>query len=45
MLDWFWEAVGRFTPEEMAHLLQFITGSSQLPFGGVAALRENGGRL
>ena len=38
ILDWFWTAVSNFTDEEMARLLQFTTGSSQLPPGGFAEL-------
>lgn len=38
ILDWFWTAVANFTTEEMARLLQFTTGSSQLPPGGFKEL-------
>jgi len=38
ILDWFWTAVANFTQEEMARLLQFTTGCSQLPPGGFAEL-------
>ena len=38
VLSWFWTAVTNFGPEEMSRLLQFITGSSQLPPGGLAEL-------
>ncbi|XP_063222883.1 apoptosis-resistant E3 ubiquitin protein ligase 1 isoform X3 [Bacillus rossius redtenbacheri] len=38
VLDWFWTAVSNFTQEEMARLLQFTTGCSQLPPGGFAEL-------
>ncbi|KAL1139791.1 hypothetical protein AAG570_006768, partial [Ranatra chinensis] len=38
ILDWFWTAVCNFTHEEMARLLQFTTGSSQLPPGGFREL-------
>ncbi|XP_022090891.1 apoptosis-resistant E3 ubiquitin protein ligase 1-like [Acanthaster planci] len=38
MLDWFWTVVASFTQEEMARLLQFTTGCSQLPPGGFAEL-------
>lgn len=37
-LDWFWTIVTSFTQEELARLVQFITGSSQLPPGGFAEL-------
>ncbi|XP_035684601.1 apoptosis-resistant E3 ubiquitin protein ligase 1-like isoform X1 [Branchiostoma floridae] len=38
VLDWFWTIVASFTQEEVARLLQFTTGSSQLPPGGFAEL-------
>lgn len=38
VLDWFWTAVSNFTEEEMARLLQFTTGCSQLPPGGFSEL-------
>lgn len=34
ILNWFWIVVSNFSKEEMARLLQFTTGSSQLPPGG-----------
>lgn len=37
-LEWFWTIVTSFTQEELARLVQFITGSSQLPPGGFAEL-------
>ncbi|CAG5108850.1 Similar to AREL1: Apoptosis-resistant E3 ubiquitin protein ligase 1 (Homo sapiens) [Cotesia congregata] len=38
VLDWFWTAISNFTQEEMARLLQFTTGCSQLPPGGFQQL-------
>lgn len=38
VLEWFWTAVSNFTLEEMARLLQFTTGCSQLPPGGFQEL-------
>ncbi|XP_063804382.1 apoptosis-resistant E3 ubiquitin protein ligase 1 [Pseudophryne corroboree] len=38
VMHWFWAVVCSFTQEELARLLQFTTGSSQLPPGGFAAL-------
>lgn len=38
VLSWFWTAVTNFGSEEMSRLLQFTTGSSQLPPGGLAEL-------
>lgn len=34
VLDWFWIVVDSYTQEEMAKLLQFVTGCSQLPPAG-----------
>lgn len=34
VLGWFWAAVSNFSQTEMARLLQFTTGCSQLPPGG-----------
>ena len=34
VVSWFWLVASGFTREEMARLLQFVTGSSQLPPGG-----------
>lgn len=36
-VQWFWAAVELFTESERARLLQFITGSSQVPVEGFAA--------
>ncbi|KAM5129254.1 apoptosis-resistant E3 ubiquitin protein ligase 1 isoform 1-T2 [Mantella aurantiaca] len=38
VMSWFWAVVSSFTQEELARLLQFTTGSSQLPPGGFSAL-------
>ncbi|KAK7493478.1 hypothetical protein BaRGS_00015378 [Batillaria attramentaria] len=38
VLDWFWTVVAGFTEEQMARLLQFTTGCSQLPPGGFGEL-------
>lgn len=38
VMRWFWAVVSSLTQEELARLLQFTTGSSQLPPGGFAAL-------
>ncbi|XP_053553158.1 apoptosis-resistant E3 ubiquitin protein ligase 1 [Bombina bombina] len=38
VMSWFWAVVCSFTQEELARLLQFTTGSSQLPPGGFSAL-------
>ena len=39
ILNWFWLALSSFTTEQMARLVQFTTGSSQLPQGGFASLQ------
>ena len=39
VLRWFWSIVGNYTQEEMAKLVQFTTGSSQLPPGGFSQLK------
>ncbi|XP_023018886.2 LOW QUALITY PROTEIN: hecw ubiquitin protein ligase [Leptinotarsa decemlineata] len=36
---WFWEAIERFSNEQRLRLLQFVTGTSSIPFEGFAALR------
>ena len=38
ILDWFWTIISNFSDEQMARLLQFTTGCSQLPPGGFAEL-------
>lgn len=38
VISWFWTVIRSFTDEEMAKLLQFVTGSSQLPPGGFKEL-------
>ncbi|XP_070577251.1 apoptosis-resistant E3 ubiquitin protein ligase 1-like isoform X2 [Ptychodera flava] len=38
VLGWFWTVVAGFTQDEMARLLQFTTGCSQLPPGGFSEL-------
>jgi hypothetical protein len=37
-LKWFWAVLDGFSAEQFAKLLQFTTGSSQLPPGGFAEL-------
>lgn len=39
IVSWFWTTVQSLTEEERAKLLQFVTGSSQLPPGGLSELR------
>ncbi|XP_017785815.1 PREDICTED: E3 ubiquitin-protein ligase HECW2-like isoform X3 [Nicrophorus vespilloides] len=39
VVQWFWQAIERFTNEQRLRLLQFVTGTSSIPFEGFAALR------
>ena len=39
VVSWFWTMIVGFTQEEMAKLLQFVTGCSQLPPGGFQELK------
>ena len=41
VVDWFWAVVAEFSQEELARLVQFVTGSSQLPPGGFKELRPS----
>ena len=43
IIQYFWNTVKRFTQEERALLLQFVTGSSKVPLDGFAALQGMGG--
>ncbi len=40
-IEWFWLSLASFTPEQFARLLQFATGSSQLPPGGFSELKPH----
>ncbi|KAJ7557451.1 hypothetical protein O6H91_05G127400 [Diphasiastrum complanatum] len=39
VVQWFWEVVRAFNKEDLARLLQFITGTSKVPLGGFGALQ------
>lgn len=39
VVQWFWEVVQSFSKEDMARLLQFITGTSKVPLEGFKALQ------
>ena len=39
VVRWFWRAVEAFDQERRARLLQFVTGSSKVPFQGFKALQ------
>ena len=38
-IEWFWMSVDQLSQEELARLVQFVTGSSQVPIGGFAELQ------
>ncbi|CAF0857734.1 unnamed protein product [Brachionus calyciflorus] len=40
---WFWQAVDKFDNEQKLKLLQFVTGTSSIPYEGFAALRGSNG--
>lgn len=40
---WFWQAVERFDNDQKLKLLQFVTGTSSIPYEGFAALRGSNG--
>ena len=40
---WFWQAVEMFDNEQRLRLLQFVTGTSSVPFEGFKALRGSNG--
>ncbi|XP_040986368.1 E3 ubiquitin-protein ligase UPL1-like isoform X1 [Juglans microcarpa x Juglans regia] len=39
VIQWFWEVVQAFNKEDMARLLQFVTGTSKVPLEGFKALQ------
>ncbi|KZV53708.1 hypothetical protein F511_38118 [Dorcoceras hygrometricum] len=39
VVQWFWDVVKRFNKEDMARLLQFVTGTSKVPLEGFKALQ------
>ncbi|KAJ0801926.1 putative HECT domain, ubiquitin interacting, UBA-like superfamily, armadillo-like helical [Helianthus annuus] len=39
VVTWFWEVVKAFNKEDMARLLQFVTGTSKVPLEGFKALQ------
>uniref|UniRef100_A0A1B6C0A5 HECT-type E3 ubiquitin transferase n=1 Tax=Clastoptera arizonana TaxID=38151 RepID=A0A1B6C0A5_9HEMI len=43
VIVWFWAAMERFTNEQRLRLLQFVTGTSSVPYEGFAALRGSTG--
>ncbi|KAI5616059.1 E3 ubiquitin-protein ligase HECW2, partial [Silurus asotus] len=43
VVRWFWAAVERFNNEQRLRLLQFVTGTSSIPYEGFASLRGSNG--
>ncbi|GFO08492.1 E3 ubiquitin-protein ligase hecw2 [Plakobranchus ocellatus] len=43
VIQWFWEAIEKFDNEHQLRLLQFVTGTSSIPYEGFAALRGSNG--
>ncbi|KAF6085955.1 HECT, C2 and WW domain containing E3 ubiquitin protein ligase 1 [Phyllostomus discolor] len=43
VIRWFWVAVEHFNNEQRLRLLQFVTGTSSVPYEGFAALRGSNG--
>ncbi|XP_021913853.1 E3 ubiquitin-protein ligase HECW2-like isoform X3 [Zootermopsis nevadensis] len=43
VMQWFWTAIERFSNEQRLRLLQFVTGTSSIPYEGFAALRGSTG--
>uniref|UniRef100_A0A8C7QDH2 HECT-type E3 ubiquitin transferase n=1 Tax=Oncorhynchus mykiss TaxID=8022 RepID=A0A8C7QDH2_ONCMY len=43
VIRWFWAAVERFNNEQKLRLLQFVTGTSSIPYEGFASLRGSNG--
>lgn len=44
VMQWFWSAIDRkFDNEQRLRLLQFVTGTSSIPYEGFAALRGSNG--
>jgi len=39
VIIWFWAAIGKFDNERRLRLLQFVTGTSSIPYEGFSALR------
>lgn len=43
VIKWFWEVIEEFSQNERVLMLQFVTGSSRVPFGGFDRLSGGGG--
>ncbi|XP_070210809.1 E3 ubiquitin-protein ligase HECW2-like isoform X3 [Littorina saxatilis] len=43
VIQWFWEAIEKFDNERQLRLLQFVTGTSSIPYEGFSSLRGSNG--
>ncbi|XP_051164109.1 E3 ubiquitin-protein ligase HECW2-like isoform X2 [Leptopilina boulardi] len=43
VVEWFWSSITHFTNEQRLRLLQFVTGTSSIPYEGFSALRGSTG--
>lgn len=43
VIIWFWEIVSKYDQEDLAKLVQFITGSSKVPSEGFKGIRGGQG--
>ncbi|XP_055326571.1 E3 ubiquitin-protein ligase HECW2 isoform X2 [Sitodiplosis mosellana] len=43
VIIWFWQVIEKFTNEQRLRLLQFVTGTSSIPYEGFSALRGSTG--
>jgi E3 ubiquitin-protein ligase HECW2 len=43
VMKWFWSSIEQFTNEQRLRLLQFVTGTSSIPYEGFSALRGSTG--
>ena len=43
VIQWFWIAIEKFDNDRRLRLLQFVTGTSSIPYEGFAALRGSNG--
>lgn len=43
VIKWFWSTIEQFTNEQRLRLLQFVTGTSSIPYEGFSALRGSTG--
>eukprot|EP01023_Acetabularia_acetabulum_P058285 TRINITY_DN6862_c0_g1_i3.p5 TRINITY_DN6862_c0_g1~~TRINITY_DN6862_c0_g1_i3.p5 ORF type:complete len:150 (+),score=29.72 TRINITY_DN6862_c0_g1_i3:24-452(+) len=39
VVQWFWEVVSELDQEDLARLVQFVTGTSRVPLGGFSTLQ------